>query len=86
MSHPTRRENERLSATIRFLGNLLGEVIRNQAGEEAFRLVEQLRTLGKELRNDKPDCADTSLRTLASQMSVTDIQTVIKAFNATFSS
>jgi phosphoenolpyruvate carboxylase len=37
MSHVTRRENERLSATIRFLGNLLGEVIRNQAGEEAFR-------------------------------------------------
>jgi phosphoenolpyruvate carboxylase len=84
MSHVTRRENERLSATIRFLGNLLGEVIRNQAGEEAFRLVEQLRTLGKELRNGEPDRADASLRALASQMTVTDIQTVIKAFNAYF--
>ena len=69
MSHVTRRENERLSATIRFLGNLLGEVIRNQAGEEAFRLVEQLRTLGKELRNGEPDRADASLRALADRKS-----------------
>lgn len=87
MSHPThnqRRESERLSATIRFLGNLLGDVIREQAGEAAFQLVERLRTLGKELRDGAPDRADAELRTLASHMTVAEIQTVIKAFNAYF--
>ncbi len=87
MSHPThnqRRESERLSATIRFLGNLLGDVIREQAGESAFQLVERLRTLGKDLRNGAPDRADAELRALASHMTVAEIQTVIKAFNAYF--
>lgn len=87
MFHPThnqRRDNERLSATIRLLGNLLGDVIREQAGEAAFQLVERLRTLGKELRNGAPDRADAELRALASQMTVADIQTAIKAFNIYF--
>lgn len=83
-SHNRRGESERLSATIRFLGNLLGDVIREQAGEAAFQLVERLRTLGKDLRNGAPDRADAELRTLTSQMTVAEIQTVIKAFNAYF--
>jgi phosphoenolpyruvate carboxylase len=82
--HNRRHESERLSATIRFLGNLLGDVIREQAGEAAFQLVERLRTLGKELRNGAPDRADAELRMMAARMTVADIQIVIKAFNAYF--
>lgn len=83
-AHHRRSEHERLSATIRFLGNLLGETIRDQAGKEAFDLVEHLRALGKQLRNGTSDRADAELRALASRMTVAQIQTVIKAFNAYF--
>lgn len=79
-----RRESDPLSTTIHFLGDLLGEIIREQAGEAAFNLVERLRGLGKALRNGGHDRADAELRALAAQLSVEEIQTVIKAFNAYF--
>ena len=41
---------ERLRTTIRLLGNLLGEIIREQEGEEIFRLEEHIRTLSKAWR------------------------------------
>ncbi|HMN27024.1 MAG TPA: phosphoenolpyruvate carboxylase [Caldilineaceae bacterium] len=41
---------ERLRTTIRLLGNLLGEIIREQEGEEIFRLEEQIRARSKAWR------------------------------------
>src|SRR5262245_3836722 len=43
-------ERDRLSATIHFLGDILGVVIREQAGEAAFALEERVRGLAKDLR------------------------------------
>src|SRR4051812_4763783 len=43
-------DRDRLSATIHFLGDILGEVIREQAGPAAFALEERVRGLAKDLR------------------------------------
>ena len=43
-------ERDRLSATIHFLGDVLGAVIREQAGTPAFELEERVRKLAKQLR------------------------------------
>lgn len=83
-THHQRKDNDRLSIIIHFLGDLLGEIIREQAGADAFHLVEQLRALGKALRNGAHERADEELRSLAARMTVADIQVVIKAFNAYF--
>jgi phosphoenolpyruvate carboxylase len=41
---------DRLSAVIHFLGDLLGDVIQTQAGQDAFASEELVRRLSKELR------------------------------------
>lgn len=41
---------EALSRDVDRLGRLLGEVIREQEGDAAFQLVEELRAVTKELR------------------------------------
>ena len=47
------RDNERpLVEDIRFLGRLLGDVIREQEGKEAYELVEQVRKLSVAFRRD----------------------------------
>jgi len=63
-------ERDRLSATIHFLGDLLGNVIREQAGAAAFELEERVRGLAKDLRAteaDRPDAA-TRLPALQAEM------------------
>ncbi|MEO7913614.1 MAG: phosphoenolpyruvate carboxylase, partial [Roseiflexaceae bacterium] len=63
-------ERDRLSATIHFLGDLLGNVIREQAGTAAFDLEERVRGLAKDLRAieiDRPD-ATTRLSALQAEM------------------
>jgi hypothetical protein len=47
MSDPPR---DRLSYTIHFFGDLLGRVMRGQAGEATFLLEERVRALAKEIR------------------------------------
>ncbi|RYE81985.1 MAG: phosphoenolpyruvate carboxylase, partial [Myxococcales bacterium] len=47
---PTPSAGDRLSATIRLLGDLLGEVIQAQEGEAMFAVEEQVRLLAKALR------------------------------------
>jgi phosphoenolpyruvate carboxylase len=61
-------DRDRLSATIHFLGDLLGNVIREQAGPAAFDLEERVRSLAKDLRAaDRPD-AGARLPALQSEM------------------
>src|SRR4051794_38106760 len=50
LQRQTNGDRDRLSATIHFLGDLLGNVIREQAGVAAFELEEQVRGLAKDLR------------------------------------
>src|SRR4029453_15950959 len=51
-------DRDRLSATIHFFGDLLGNVIREQAGAAAFDLGERVPGLAKDLRLvDRPGAA-----------------------------
>ena len=46
---------------IRLLGRMLGDVIREQEGEPAFALVEQVRQLSVAFRRDADEAADKAL-------------------------
>ena len=61
-------DRDQLSATIHFLGDLLGNVIRGQAGAAAFDLEERVRGLAKELRASDHPGADARLAALQTEM------------------
>ena len=83
-------ERDRLSATIHFLGDLLGNVIREQAGTSAFDLEEQVRSLAKDLRAiaiDQPDAAEriaalqAEIRYLVADMPSDQMRALIRSFS-----
>ena len=47
---------------IRLLGRILGDVIREQEGDAAFALVEQVRQLSVAFRRDADEAADKALK------------------------
>jgi phosphoenolpyruvate carboxylase len=49
---------------IRLLGRILGDVIREQEGVEAYELVEQVRKLSVAFRRDADQEADRALKKL----------------------
>ena len=76
-----KRSNEQpLVDDIRLLGRILGDVIREQEGVDAYELVEQVRKLSVAFRRDADQEADRALKKLLK--SLTDDQTVsvIRAF------
>ena len=65
---PAKRSKDKerpLVEDIRFLGRILGDVIREQEGVEAFELIEQIRTLSVAFRRDADQEADRALKKLA---------------------
>lgn len=72
-----------LSADVKFLGNLLGRIIREQHGDEAFQLVERVRAIAKERRNNDPD-ATAELQELIDELDLEAKRTLIKAFSNYF--
>ena len=83
LSSSTRRAkaNERpLVEDIRLLGRILGDVIREQEGVEAFELVERIRTLSVAFRRDADHEADKALKTLLKSLSGEQAVSVIRAF------
>jgi phosphoenolpyruvate carboxylase len=72
-----------LSADIRLLGNLLGTVIREQHGNEAFELVEQVRRTAKDRRSNIPDAA-SKLTAIISGLDLDARRVLIKAFSNYF--
>ncbi|HEX6291938.1 MAG TPA: phosphoenolpyruvate carboxylase [Herpetosiphonaceae bacterium] len=77
---------EPLSETIHLLGDMLGSVIREQAGEAAFALEERVRELAKLAREDER-AADPAAQELARQIEALDlpqIHILIKAFTTYF--
>src|SRR6476660_9380059 len=75
------RENERpLVEDIRLLGRILGDVIREQEGVEAFELVERVRKLSVAFRRDADQEADRALKTLLESLSGQQTVSVIRAF------
>ena len=75
------RENERpLVEDIRLLGRILGDVIRDQDGDAAFDLVEQVRKLSVAFRRHADHDADHALKNLLSGLSGDQTVSVIRAF------
>lgn len=75
------RDNERpLVEDIRLLGRILGDVIREQEGVEAFDLVERIRKLSVAFRRDADHEADRALKSLLKSLSGDQAVRVIRAF------
>jgi phosphoenolpyruvate carboxylase len=72
-----------LSFDIRLLGNLLGETIREQRGDEAFDLVERVRALAKTRRQHQPD-ATAHLAMMINGLDLDAKRILIKAFSNYF--
>ena len=65
---------------IRWLGRILGDVIREQEGEAAFGLVEQIRRLSVAFRRDADALADKALKKQLASLSSEQAVSVIRAF------
>src|SRR6476469_9841026 len=76
----------RLSATIHFFGDLLGRVIREQAGEATFALEEEVRALAKEVRSQEGAGAEPLRRLLeiVAGASVAEARDLLRAFSTYF--
>ena len=76
------RDNETrpLVEDIRLLGRILGDVIREQDGVEAYELVEQVRKLSVAFRRDADQDADKALKKLLKGLSGDQTVSVIRAF------
>ena len=80
---PTRRarDNEKpLVEDIRLLGRILGDVIREQEGVDAYELVERVRKLSVAFRRDADHDADQALKTLLKSLTGDQAVSVIRAF------
>jgi phosphoenolpyruvate carboxylase len=80
---PARRakDNEKpLIEDIRLLGRLLGDVIREQEGPEAFDRVEKIRKLSVAFRRDADHEADKALKALLKSLPSDQAVSVIRAF------
>src|SRR4051812_7321839 len=75
---------DRLSATIHFLGDVLGRVIRAQAGQASFELEERVRALAKEVRASDGSAALAELRAIVARTTVGEARGLLRAFSAYF--
>ncbi|MDD2927110.1 phosphoenolpyruvate carboxylase [Rhodoferax sp.] len=65
---------------IRLLGRILGDVIREQEGETAYALIEQIRQLSVAFRRDADHEADKTLSKLLKSLSGDQTVSVVRAF------
>ncbi|RMF81207.1 MAG: phosphoenolpyruvate carboxylase [Chloroflexi bacterium] len=79
----TDRKTNPLSADIRLLGNLLGQIIREQEGDAAFDLVEQVRHTAIARRQGDIDKTD-ELRRIIDETGLDARNVLIKAFGNYF--
>ena len=81
---PARRapadDDAALIADIRFLGRILGDVIREQEGREAFELIERVRRLSVAYRRESDADAGRTLDRLLKNLSIDQTVSVIRAF------
>lgn len=75
------KDNERpLVEDIRLLGRILGDVIREQEGRQAYELIEQVRKLSVAFRRDADANAEKALKKLLASLSAESTVRVIRAF------
>ncbi|MCS6835376.1 MAG: phosphoenolpyruvate carboxylase [Anaerolineae bacterium] len=72
-----------ISVDIKRLGGLLGQIIREQHGQEALDLVEEIRAIAKARRNHEPQAAEKMMERL-SGLSLEQKKILIKAFSNYF--
>ena len=70
-----------LKEDIRLLGRLLGDVLRDQEGEEVFNVVETIRQTAVRFRREDDAEADVELRTLLKKLSREQTISVVRAFS-----
>ncbi len=75
---------DRLSAVIHFLGDLLGDVIRAQAGSTAFENEEAVRALSKELRAHPSQQRTRALQSRIAALDIIALKDLIKSFSTYF--
>ncbi len=76
-----RKEDEPLLDDIRLLGQLLGETVREQDGDDAFEIVETIRRLSVAYDRGSDATAGDSLNSLLSRLTSREALTVIRAFS-----
>ena len=76
--------DDHLRAQVRLFGTLLGDVLRQQAGEEVFNTVETLRRGFADLHHTEESAKRHSLIALIEDMSADKLEQVIRAFAAYF--
>ena len=74
-------KNRPLVEDIRLLGRILGDVIREQEGKEAFELIERVRQLSVSFRLKRDAQAGRALDRLLKNLSVVQTVSVIRAFS-----
>ncbi|VAW39725.1 Phosphoenolpyruvate carboxylase [hydrothermal vent metagenome] len=79
-----RKNQEQFSEDIHLLGDILGQVIRRQAGVELFELEEAIRALSKARRIDDDPAINARLAQIVSGLSVEKAELVSRAFATYF--
>ena len=74
-------KNRPLIEDIRFLGRILGDVIREQEGENAYRLIERIRQLAVAYRIADDKSAGRALDRLLKRLSLEQAVSVVRAFS-----
>ena len=80
----TREKQERLSEDIHLLGDILGHVIRRQAGIEIFELEERIRALAKTRRVEADPAVDRRLAHVVGQLDPAEAELVARSFTTYF--
>ena len=75
------KRNAPLLRDIRLLGRILGDVIREQDGREAYELIERIRQLAVAYRAKRDDVAGKDLDRLLKNLSADQSVSVIRAFS-----
>jgi phosphoenolpyruvate carboxylase len=79
-----RTADDALRADVRRLGNLLGETLRRQEGQELLDLVEQVRKLSKRTRREGDAAAREELADLLAELDVEVAIQLVRAFSTYF--
>jgi len=81
MNNITDDKDQSLREDIRRLGRLLGDTVRNQHGDEAFELIEQVRQNSVRFRRDADQAARAELESTLDSLTNDQTTQVIRAFS-----
>ena len=78
---PAAARQDALREDIRFLGRILGDVIREDAGPRVFDVVEKVRRLAVQFRRGTDPSAGTKMYQLLNRLTPMQANTVVRAFS-----